>query len=73
MEAFYALFYKNLSQIPRCIAAKRSCFPELLANWCLVLGRNTLYLAGLQAQPIVRHIGKVLIKVRLNMLRVLNQ
>ena len=49
MVVFYALFYKNLSQIPGCCAAKRSCFPELLANWCLVLRRNTVYLAGLQA------------------------
>ncbi|MEE3393830.1 MAG: S24/S26 family peptidase [Lachnospiraceae bacterium] len=37
------------------------CFPGLLANWCLTLKRNTVYLAGLQVQPIVRHFGKVLI------------
>ena len=60
MVVFYALFYKNLSQIPGCRTAQGSCFPELLANWFLALSRNTVYLAGLQAQPIVRHFGKVL-------------
>ena len=64
MVVFYALFCKNLSQFQGCYAAKRSCFPELLANWCLTLKRNTVYLAGLQAHPIVRHFGKVLMNIK---------
>lgn len=62
MLVFYALFYKNLLQISGCYVAKSCCFPGLLANWCLTLKRNTVYLAGLQVQPIVRHFGKVLMK-----------
>lgn len=61
MVVFYALFYKNLWQIRGCYATKGSRFPELLAFWCLALRRNTVYLARLQGQPIVRHFGKVLL------------
>ena len=68
MVVFYAIFCKNLSQFQGCYAAKRSCFPELLANWCLTLKRNTVYLAGLQAHPIVRHFGKVLEVLRTGMI-----
>lgn len=63
MLVFYALFYKNLLQISGCYVAKSCCFPGLLANWCLTLKRNTVYLAGLQVQPIVRHFGKVLLNL----------